>query len=60
VKLVAELEAHEGAPWRVAWSPLGEILVSTGDDGRVGMWRRSLEGRWRESGEVDLVGEMGR
>ncbi|KAF1818859.1 WD40 repeat-like protein [Dissoconium aciculare CBS 342.82] len=56
VKLIAELDAHEGAPWRVAWSPLGEILVSTGDDGVVRLWRRSVEGRWLESVEVDLTG----
>lgn len=55
-KLVAELEAHNGAPWRVAWSPMGDVLVSTGDDGTSRMWRKSTEGKWIEAAEIDAIG----
>lgn len=56
VKLVAELEAHDGAPWRVSWSAMGDVLVSTGDDGTARMWKRSVEGKWLEAAEIDAVG----
>nr|POE87905.1 nucleoporin seh1 [Quercus suber] len=55
VKLVAELETHEGAPWRVSWSQMGDILVSSGDDGTVRLWKKSVEGRWIEAAEIDAT-----
>ncbi len=56
-KLVAELETHAGAPWRVDWTPMGDILVSTGDDGVVKLWKRAVDGRWLEAAEVDASKE---
>lgn len=52
-KLVAELEAHGGAPWRVNWSEMGDVLISTGDDGTVRMWKKALDGKWLEAVEID-------
>lgn len=54
-KLVAELEAHDGSPWRVSWSHMGDLLVSTGDDGIVKVWRKSVEGKWLEAADIDAV-----
>ncbi|GAB7363694.1 hypothetical protein MBLNU230_g4262t1 [Neophaeotheca triangularis] len=54
-KLVAELAAHEGAPWRVSWSQMGDMLISTGDDGIVKVWKKSLEGKWLEAADIDAV-----
>lgn len=56
-KLVAEFESHNGAPWRVSWSPMGDVLVSTGDDGTVRLWKKGVEGKWHEAAEVDALSE---
>jgi WD40 repeat protein len=55
VRLVAELEGHGGAPWRVDWSQMGDILVSTGDDGTVRLWKKAVDGRWLEATEIDAA-----
>jgi nucleoporin SEH1 len=57
VKLVAELETHAGAPWRVEWSQLGDMLVSTGDDGTVRLWKKAVDGKWLEATEIDATRE---
>ena len=54
-KLIAELKAHKGAPWRVSWSQMGDILVSTGDDGCVRIWKKAVDGKWREAVEIDAL-----
>ncbi|KAF2864488.1 WD40 repeat-like protein [Piedraia hortae CBS 480.64] len=50
-ELVAEWETHNGAPWRVTWSPAGDVLVSGGDDGVVRMWKKA-NGKWLAAAEV--------
>lgn len=55
-RLVAELDSP-GTPWRVTWSFAGDVLVSTGDDGMVRMWKKSIEGKWLEALEIDAVGD---
>ncbi|KAK4888932.1 hypothetical protein LTR27_012212 [Elasticomyces elasticus] len=54
-KLVAELATHGGAPWRVNWSSIGDLLVSTGDDGSVRMWKKAVDGKWMEAAIVDAI-----
>jgi nucleoporin SEH1 len=55
VKNVAELNSHGGAVWRVAFSQLGDLLVSTGDDGSVRTWKKALDGLWTEYAHIDLA-----
>lgn len=55
VKLVAELEAHAGSPWRVQWSQMGDALTSTGDDGTVRLWKKAIDGKWLEAMEIDAT-----
>jgi len=55
VKKVAELMAHGGSVWRVAFSQLGDLLVSTGDDGSVRTWKKALDGKWLEYAQLDLA-----
>jgi len=55
VKRVAELTQHHGAVWRVAFSPMGELLLSTGDDGAVRSWKKALNGQWLEYSEIDAT-----
>lgn len=56
-RLVAELDTPTSTPWRVTWSFAGDALVSTGDDGTVRMWKKSVEGKWLEAIEIDAVSE---
>ncbi|KAF2489490.1 WD40 repeat-like protein [Lophium mytilinum] len=55
VKKAAELTQHHGAVWRVAFSPMGELLLSTGDDGTVRSWKKSVTNQWLEYSEIDAA-----
>ncbi|KAK5117888.1 hypothetical protein LTR85_008662 [Meristemomyces frigidus] len=52
-RLVAELEMY--GPWRVDWSPMADLLVTTGDDGAVRLWKRAVDGKWLEAAEIDAT-----
>ena len=54
-KLVAELEVQGGAPWRVKWSYMGDLLVCSGDDGTVKLWKKAVDGKWLEAAEIDAT-----
>ncbi|KAL1296981.1 hypothetical protein AAFC00_004580 [Neodothiora populina] len=54
-KLVKELPAHEGAAWRVAFSQSGDLLVSTGDDGLVQVWKKGINDQWLQYAEIDAT-----
>jgi len=54
-KLVAEFETHGSAPWRVNWSFMGDLLVSSGDDGTVRAWKKAVDGKWMEAAEIDAT-----
>lgn len=56
VKLVAELEAHKFTPWRVSWSPMADMLLTTGDDGATSVWKKSIEGKWLEAADINALG----
>ncbi|KAK5133808.1 hypothetical protein LTR08_007238 [Meristemomyces frigidus] len=53
VKLVAELAVH--GPWRVSWSPMANLLVASGDDGVVRVWKRAADGKWLEAAAIDAT-----
>ena len=55
--MVAEMPAHDGAVWRVAFTQLGDLLVSTGDDGSVKTWKKALNGQWMEYAQVELAND---
>ncbi|KAK3678379.1 hypothetical protein LTR78_001676 [Recurvomyces mirabilis] len=57
-KLVAELSTHSGAPWRVNWSPMGDLLISSGDDGMVKVWKKAMDGKWLEAVEIDALRDI--
>ncbi|KAE9977673.1 hypothetical protein EG328_001888 [Venturia inaequalis] len=57
VTMTEELNLHQGAMWRVAFSQGGEVLVATGDDGAVTTWKRAMSGRWLEYAEVNVTSE---
>lgn len=51
-RLVAELDMH-GAPWRVVMSAEADLMLSTGDDGTVRLWKKAVDGKWLEAAEID-------
>ena len=57
-RLVAELPTHSGAPWRVNWSSMGDLLVSSGDDGTVKVWKKAMDGKWLEAVEIDALKDI--
>ncbi|KAJ4402002.1 hypothetical protein N0V91_007507 [Didymella pomorum] len=56
-KLTEELMNHHGAVWRVAFSQMGDLLVSTGDDASVRTWKKAVNGRWAEYAEIETARE---
>ncbi|EMC93238.1 hypothetical protein BAUCODRAFT_233614 [Baudoinia panamericana UAMH 10762] len=54
-KLIAELAMHGGAPWRVSWSYMGDLLTSSGDDGTVCLWKKAIDGRWIQAAEINAL-----
>ncbi|EOD53070.1 putative nuclear pore protein [Neofusicoccum parvum UCRNP2] len=53
VKMVGELASGHGAVWRVSFSQMGDLLVSTGDDGAIRTWKKASNNRWLEYAEID-------
>ena len=51
-RLAAELDTH-GTPWRISITPEADLLLSTGDDGMVRMWKKAVDGKWLEAAEID-------
>ncbi|KAF2035126.1 WD40 repeat-like protein [Setomelanomma holmii] len=56
-KLTDELTNHHGAVWRVSFSHMGDLLVSTGDDASIRTWKKAVNGRWMEYAEIDPTGD---
>ncbi|KAJ1972393.1 epoxide hydrolase, soluble (sEH) [Dimargaris xerosporica] len=47
--LIASFEDHHSEVWSVSWNVTGTILSSSGDDGRVRLWKATSTGEWRET-----------
>ncbi|KAF2475843.1 WD40 repeat-like protein [Lindgomyces ingoldianus] len=58
VKMVDELTNHHGAVWRVAFSQMGDLLVSTGDDASIRTWKKALNGHWAEYAEIETARDV--
>jgi nucleoporin SEH1 len=56
-KLTDELTNHHGAVWRVTFSQMGDLLVSTGDDASIRTWKKAVNGRWAEYAEIETARE---
>eukprot|EP01135_Chromosphaera_perkinsii_P001814 Nk52_evm83s210 gene=Nk52_evmTU83s210 len=46
VELVETFEDHEAEVWRVQWNCTGTILSSSGDDGKVRLWKANYLQKW--------------
>jgi len=47
VEMVGQFEGH-GDVQRVNWNVTGTVLSSSGDDGRVRMWKQYHLGNWKQ------------
>lgn len=50
---VSALTEHASPVWRVAWNVTGTVLASTGDDGKLRVWRSNMSGKWACVSAVD-------
>lgn len=41
----------------VSNEPIGDTLASSGDDGAVKLWKKSIDGEWIEYGEIEAEEE---
>lgn len=48
-KLVFFSALHKSEVWRVEWNITGTVLASAGDDGTVRLWKRGLDGKFKNS-----------
>ncbi|KAI5307176.1 epoxide hydrolase, soluble (sEH) [Ascosphaera pollenicola] len=56
-KQVACIDSQHLDVWQVEFSQAGDCLLSSGDDGMVRFWKRSVDGEWLEFAEADLAEE---
>lgn len=54
-KEVSRLEANRTPVWRVEFDADGQLLGSTGDDGKLMLWRREPSGVWSKSSELAMT-----
>ncbi|KAK1509462.1 nuclear pore protein [Colletotrichum costaricense] len=54
-KEVAKLDSHRTPVWRVGFDDDGQILASTGDDGKLVCYRQTPSGTWANSSELAMV-----
>jgi nucleoporin SEH1 len=47
VEMVGQFEGH-GDVQRVNWNVTGTVLSSSGDDGRIRMWKQDHLGNWKQ------------
>jgi nucleoporin SEH1 len=54
-KEVCKLESNKAPIWRVDFDADGQLLGSTGDDGKLTLWRREPSGVWSKSSELAMT-----
>ncbi|KAF9362219.1 epoxide hydrolase, soluble (sEH) [Mortierella sp. NVP85] len=52
VTCIADFPDHNAEVWRVEWNITGTILSSSGDDGKVRLWKATYTGDWKCMGVV--------
>lgn len=54
---VAKFDDHDSKVWRVSWNVLGTILASSGDDGRVLLWKANYLDNWKKAGVLQNISD---
>lgn len=52
IELVAAFNDHHAEVWRVEWNITGTILSSSGDDGKLRLWKAGSDGVWRQMAAI--------
>ncbi|XP_076470749.1 nucleoporin SEH1-like isoform X1 [Babylonia areolata] len=47
VRQMGLFDSHQSQVWRVSWNVIGTVLVSSGADGCVRMWKANYLGNWK-------------
>ncbi|KAI9023986.1 WD40-repeat-containing domain protein [Hyaloraphidium curvatum] len=47
VECVADVDAHGSEVWRCEWNVSGTVVSSSGDDGRIRLWKANYLGEWK-------------
>lgn len=47
VQMVADFPDHKAEVWKVSWNATGTILSSTGDDGKIRLWKSAINGEFQ-------------
>lgn len=55
VQEISRLDSHRTPVWRVGFDDDGQILGSTGDDGRLLCYRQTPDGQWAKSSELVMM-----
>ncbi|KAG6009995.1 hypothetical protein E4U21_000436 [Claviceps maximensis] len=54
---ISRLDSHRTPVWRVDFDDDGQIMGSTGDDGRLMLYRQTPDGVWAKSSELAMTRE---
>ncbi|RYN42137.1 hypothetical protein AA0113_g8005 [Alternaria arborescens] len=54
-EMTDELTNHHGAVWRVTFSQMGDLLVTTGDDASIRTWKKAADGHWQEYAQIETA-----
>ncbi|KAI9030786.1 WD40-repeat-containing domain protein [Phycomyces nitens] len=52
VEMIGDFDDHHAEVWRVEWNVTGTILSSSGDDGKLRLWKAGYDGQWRQMAVV--------
>ncbi|XP_045193806.1 nucleoporin SEH1-like isoform X4 [Mercenaria mercenaria] len=47
LRQVGDFNDHDSQVWRICWNVIGTVLVSSGDDSCVRMWKGNYLGNWK-------------
>ena len=58
VDLIADFVDHDAEVWRVQWNVTGTILSSSGDDGKIRLWKSDVLNEWRCMSVINSDSEL--
>jgi len=53
-RIAADFDDHKSSVGRVEWNVTGTVLSSSGNDGRVRLWKATMGNVWRAAGNISV------
>lgn len=53
-RIIADFDDHKSSVGKVEWNVTGTVLCSSGNDGRVRLWKASMGNVWRAAGHISV------